>query len=183
MASQNFDLLGVSADASADELRKAFRREALKWHPDKNPTRIHEATDRFKRIAQAYDALSSADRHCGGEEHSTAGFSDCRQGFCYQCAADPSARCSCKSGSSFSMESALTLFREIFGEDIRDVLRKLSGAAGHAACAAGSAAESFGFVALAAVVAMRNAGEAAASVIGSGPLAFAVCRKRKRKND
>ncbi|MBQ9584115.1 MAG: J domain-containing protein [Bacteroidales bacterium] len=54
--------LGVSENAGQDEIRRAYRLLALRWHPDKHsgegPESISEAEERFKRISQAYDVLS-----------------------------------------------------------------------------------------------------------------------------
>lgn len=53
--------LGVAPGASQDEIKKAFRSLAKKWHPDKNENKA-EATEKFKEISEAYEALTSADR-------------------------------------------------------------------------------------------------------------------------
>ena len=51
-----YEVLGVSRNASDDELKKAYRKLALQYHPDKNPD-DHQAEDKFKEAAEAYDVL------------------------------------------------------------------------------------------------------------------------------
>lgn len=58
MAKRDFyEVLGVSRDADASTIKKAYRREALRWHPDKNPGDA-QAEERFKEAAEAYAVLS-----------------------------------------------------------------------------------------------------------------------------
>lgn len=56
-----YDILGVSRNADSNELKAAYRRQAQRWHPDKNLGN-KEAEDRFKKIAQAYHVLSNLAR-------------------------------------------------------------------------------------------------------------------------
>lgn len=56
-----YDILGVSKSASADELKKAYRKLAMKYHPDKNPD-DEEAEKKFKEISAAYDVLKDEEK-------------------------------------------------------------------------------------------------------------------------
>eukprot|EP00740_Mantoniella_antarctica_P017975 CAMPEP_0198695300 /NCGR_PEP_ID=MMETSP1468-20131203/285230_1 /TAXON_ID=1461545 /ORGANISM="Mantoniella sp, Strain CCMP1436" /LENGTH=107 /DNA_ID=CAMNT_0044450957 /DNA_START=19 /DNA_END=339 /DNA_ORIENTATION=+ len=53
-----YDILGLQKDASATEVKKAYRKLAVKFHPDKNPTNQEEALEKFQEIASAYEVLS-----------------------------------------------------------------------------------------------------------------------------
>ncbi len=53
-----YQILGVSKDASEKEIKAAYRKLALKWHPDKHPDNKAEAEERFKEINEAYQVLS-----------------------------------------------------------------------------------------------------------------------------
>ena len=57
-----YEVLGVAKTASADEIKKAFRQLAAKYHPDKNPEDQKAAEEKFKEVAEAYEALSDADK-------------------------------------------------------------------------------------------------------------------------
>lgn len=60
MGKDYYRILGVPRDATDDQLKKAYRKKALKYHPDKN--RDPGAEEKFKEIAEAYEVLS--DRKC-----------------------------------------------------------------------------------------------------------------------
>jgi len=55
--SNYYHTLGVSRDANDQEIKKAFRQLALRYHPDRNPGNIKEAEEKFKEINQAYEIL------------------------------------------------------------------------------------------------------------------------------
>ncbi len=79
MHTDYYELLGVSHSATTEEIKKAYRQLALKYHPDRNPG-DREAEERFKEISNAYQVLSDSEkRHLydrfGPEGPSRAGFS------------------------------------------------------------------------------------------------------------
>ena len=57
-----YKILGVKKDATEAEIRKAYRKLALKWHPDKNQDNREEAEEKFKKINEAYSVLSDKNK-------------------------------------------------------------------------------------------------------------------------
>lgn len=68
-----YKVLGLSRSASGSDIKKAYRRLALKWHPDKNPDNPDEASRKFKEISQAYEVLSDDKKKRLYDEHGEEG--------------------------------------------------------------------------------------------------------------
>ncbi len=91
-----YEILGVSRDASDDEIKHAYRKLALKYHPDHNPNNP-EAEQKFKEAAEAYDVLRNPERRANYDRFGTA---------------DPGM-----GGSSFnSAEDIFAQFGDVFGD-------------------------------------------------------------------
>ena len=73
-----YDILGVKKDATADEIKKAYRKAALKYHPDRNPG-DKEAEEKFKEAARAYEILSDPDKRARYDQFGETGING--QGF------------------------------------------------------------------------------------------------------
>ena len=101
-----YEVLEVAKNASADEIKKAYRKAAIKYHPDKNPG-DKEAEEKFKEAAEAYDVLSNPDKRARydqfGHEGMNGGFGGAGGaggGF---------------GGGGFTMEDIFANFGDIFG--------------------------------------------------------------------
>ncbi|HRG18383.1 MAG TPA: molecular chaperone DnaJ [Flavobacterium lutivivi] len=68
-----YEILGVSKSASADEIKKAYRKKAIEFHPDKNPG-DKSAEEKFKEAAEAYEILSDADKKARYDQYGHAAF-------------------------------------------------------------------------------------------------------------
>lgn len=62
MSDDYYEILDVPRTATEDDIRKGYRRQALRWHPDKNPDNKEEAEERFKLVSEAYEVLSNKDK-------------------------------------------------------------------------------------------------------------------------
>ncbi len=93
-----YEILGVSKGASDDEMKKAYRKMAIKYHPDKNPDNP-EAEEKFKEAAEAYEVLSNAEKRA---QYDRFGHDGMRGGFG-------------GAGGGMNMEDIFSQFGDIFG--------------------------------------------------------------------
>lgn len=114
-----YETLGVARSSTADEIKKAYRKLAMKYHPDKNPG-DKAAEDKFKDVSEAYEILSDAKTRTNydqfGHAGSAAGPSGPGAGYYTQ---DPFAGfdyTGFRSGQNYTTESAYDLFNDIFGD-------------------------------------------------------------------
>lgn len=101
-----YEVLGVQKNATADEIKKAYRKLAIKYHPDKNPG-DKAAEEKFKEAAEAYDVLSNDDKRAKYDQY---GHSMGPQGF-----PGGGGAGSYYSTGGFSMEDIFSQFGDIFG--------------------------------------------------------------------
>ncbi len=99
-----YEVLGVQKNANADEIKKAYRKAAIKYHPDKNPG-DKEAEEKFKEATEAYDVLSNPDKRARYDQFGHAGMSGAAGG----------AGGFGGFGGGFSMEDIFSQFGDIFG--------------------------------------------------------------------
>ena len=99
-----YEVLGVQKNANADEIKKAYSKAAIKYHPDKNPG-DKEAEEKFKEAAEAYDVLSNPDKRARYDQFGHAGMSGAAGG----------GGAYGGFGGGFSMEDIFSQFGDIFG--------------------------------------------------------------------
>lgn len=96
-----YDVLGVAKGASAEEIKKAYRKLAIKYHPDKNPD-DKSAEDKFKEAAEAYEVLSSPEKKQRYDQFGHAGVGGAAGG-------------GYGGGGGMNMEDIFSQFGDIFG--------------------------------------------------------------------
>jgi molecular chaperone DnaJ len=71
-----YEILGVAREASADQIKSAYRKLAMKYHPDRNPENKHEASERFRQATEAYTVLSDAQKRQVYDRYGHAGLNN-----------------------------------------------------------------------------------------------------------
>src|SRR5271170_1222592 len=95
-----YEVLGVTKNASGDEIKKSYRKVAMQYHPDRNPG-DKSAEEKFKEAAEAYEVLSDADKRAQYDRYGHAGLSNNGRGF-----------------GGMNTEDIFSQFGDIFGDDI-----------------------------------------------------------------
>ena len=75
-----YDILGINRDAADDEIKKAYRKLAMKYHPDRNPD-SKEAEEKFKEVKEAYEILSDSQKRAAYDQYGHAGVDPQAGGF------------------------------------------------------------------------------------------------------
>jgi molecular chaperone DnaJ len=96
-----YEILGVAKSASKEEIKKAYRKVAMQYHPDRNPDN-KQAEEKFKEAAEAYEILSDDDKRARYDRYGHAGVSGASGGGGF-------------SGGGMSMEDIFSQFGDIFG--------------------------------------------------------------------
>src|SRR5881398_2924362 len=111
-----YEVLGVARGAHEDEIKRAYRKLAVKFHPDKNPNDPH-AEEKFKELGEAYDVLIDVDKRAAYDRYGHAAFS---QGAGGGGRAEERQR-----GSDLRYDMQITLEEAAFGTEKEIEIRKL----------------------------------------------------------
>jgi molecular chaperone DnaJ len=68
-----YEILGVGREVQAEQIKSAYRKTAMKWHPDRNPDNKHEAEDQFRQATEAYSVLSDPQKRSLYDRYGHAG--------------------------------------------------------------------------------------------------------------
>jgi len=68
-----YEVLGVAREATQDQIKSAYRKAAMKWHPDRNPDNKHEAEENFRAASEAYSVLSDTQKRAVYDRYGHAG--------------------------------------------------------------------------------------------------------------
>ncbi|XP_049497074.1 dnaJ homolog subfamily B member 8 [Panthera uncia] len=101
-----YEVLGVQASASPEDIKKAYRKLALRWHPDKNPDNKEEAEKKFKQVSEAYEVLSDSKKR---SVYDRAGCNSWRAG------GGASTPYSSPFDTGYTFRNPEDIFREFFG--------------------------------------------------------------------
>ncbi|XP_016045386.1 dnaJ homolog subfamily B member 8 [Erinaceus europaeus] len=101
-----YEVLGVQSNASQEDIKKAYRKLALRWHPDKNPDNKEEAEKKFKQVSEAYEVLSDSKKR---SMYDRAGSGAWRAG------GGASTPYSSPFDSGYTFRNPEDIFREFFG--------------------------------------------------------------------
>src|SRR5215213_5500550 len=91
-----YEILSITRDATEEEIKRSYRKLAVKFHPDKNPDDAH-AEEKFKELGEAYDVLMDADKRAAYDRYGHAAFA---QG---------------TGGRGGGFHDPFDIFREVFG--------------------------------------------------------------------
>ena len=105
-------VLGIERAATADEIKSAYRKAALKWHPDRNPQKKQEAEEKFREATEAYSILSDPDKRAAYDQLGR----DFRNGQQFRPPPDWSQRFGTSGGQRFSdLNGFSDFFASLFG--------------------------------------------------------------------
>lgn len=118
MGKDYYKTLGVEKNATPEEIKKAYRKMALKWHPDRNPKNKEEAENRFKDIGEAYSILSDAKKKQIYDQFGEEGLhGQTSGGFNGNTAGGFSGNTAGGTRTHFTYMNAENIFKQFFGDE------------------------------------------------------------------
>lgn len=111
-----YEVLGIDRNASEDDIKKAYRKLAIKYHPDKNPGDKH-AEENFKELSHAYEILSDPQKRAAYDQYGHAAF-------------DPRARAGRGGFGGGGFHDPFEIFRDVFGGSTGNIFEEMFGGGG-----------------------------------------------------